>query len=77
MSIFTFDNFVLSQVKCNDAKDTANLSSKSRKLEMGGVIGKIWVLCLLLLTTWSDCWLGEHGDAIQVMCKWKWNTKEI
>ena len=33
--VFIFDHSLLSLVKCNEAKDTANLSSKRRKLEMG------------------------------------------
>ena len=36
MSVFTFDNFVLSQVKCNDAKDTANLFVKEQEIGNGG-----------------------------------------
>ena len=43
----------------------------------GGSHRKIWLLCLLLLTTRSDCWAGEHSDTIQIECKWRRNTNQI
>ena len=75
MSAFIADVIMLCSVKSSERYSKSFVNAE--EIGNGGSHRKIWLLCLLLLTTRSDCWAGEHGDTIQIECKWRENTNLI